>query len=62
MTAAKDQNTGRQGTNMIKKARLNMLRLYRHGKTKKEIAEIMNLPVHTVNAVLNRAGLRRSTT
>lgn len=53
------RNTGRQSSNSIKKVRLNMLRLYRLGKTKQEIAEIMELPIYTVNAVLNRAGIRK---
>lgn len=53
---------GQQGNSPKKMAKLNILRLYRQGKTKQEIAQIYGMTVQGVAAIITRAGVRRPTT
>lgn len=52
------RRAGQPGNSPKRQAKLNILRLYRQGKTKQQIAEIVGLSVHGVNAILVRAGVR----
>jgi transcriptional regulator len=51
--------TPRQTTNTHnRKRRLNILRLYRQGRTKQEIAQLFGMTVQGVSVILTRAGVR----
>ena len=49
-------------TNGRKKRTLNILRLYRQGKTKNEIAQMLNITVYNVAVFIARAGIRKQET
>lgn len=48
--------------NHNRKRRLNILRLYRQGRTKQEIAQIFNMTVQGVAVIISRAGVRKQET
>jgi transcriptional regulator len=55
--------TPRQTTNTHnRKRRLNILRLYRQGRTKQEIAQLFDMTVQGVSVILTRAGVRKQET
>lgn len=49
---------GQFGSSPKKQVRLNILRLYRQGRTKQELAVIFGLSVHAIANILSRAGVR----
>lgn len=48
-------------TNGRKKRTLNILRLYRQGKTKQQIADMFGITTQAVSAILVRTGVRQET-
>lgn len=56
------RRVGQPGNSPKKRAKLNILRLWRQGRSKQQIAETVGLSVRAVNNILVRAGIRSQET